>query len=574
MGKIRTSTLKRNSGRYLVLWGNADKVVPQAPDSRENLTEESASYWHDLEYAGWDVEKTNIPESPRNGARGKRVVYIQPGTHPYLEDYRENLQSKADSAGIELIVLQSDWDDELFHRNVDKAITLNPDLILLNPENQKRSTEWYKKINKAGIPVFGGNFLPQKEGFAYLAAWTGPDDWGQSRLLARALADAMNNRGNYAILRHLEGTSSFYARTYGIKTELNRQAPEMKCLDMKAPGIGRQEVYEQVLHWLDTYGTDLQALVCADDELAMLGVVDALKERKREDIVTVAAGSSRTGLELLRHGWLEAISFQNAAVDGSIAMETIIDWFEGIPVEPIRYLPKYIIHKEEAEEFLKAAQSVESFSLDRLYQSVDHLDWEGCYAFFGDAYELFLNRMVIPTEMLRGFALEALTGLIVLLQKNFLLVDETIGSYENLVKHLVREESIAAMLEWLNAICQKIIRQLSISRYEKTPIQKVLEYVEEHYKEPLSLKTLAWEFGLSQVYLGQLFKGETGEKFSDYLNGKRVEKARLLLTGENVKASDVAVQLGYSDPAYFYKIFKKYTGHSVSEFIKNYRTNL
>ena len=551
--------MKRESGRILVLWGASERV-PKNEGNEENPYERDS--------ADWDVEKINIPESPRDGARGKRVIYIQPGPHPYMDEYAANLKSCAASSGIELSILKSRWDDEIFDENVNRAIAESPDLILLNPENQQKSVSWYRRINQAGIPVVGGNFLPGREAFPYLLAWTGPDDWGQSRMLARALADKMNRRGNYAILQHLEGTSSYYARTYAVISELKKQAPAMHCLDCRSPGMGREDASQTVREWLNEFGDKLEAIVSADDDLSMLGVLDTLKEAGREDIVTVAMGSSQTGLELLQQGNMYALAYQSAAVDGTIAMQTIIDWFEGVPLEPVRYLPKYIIRREEAPDFLEAARSVHTINLEKLYRSVRECDWEGVFNFYGDLYELLLKILVVPQEMLQGLCLEILTGLMEVLKENGLAVTEILGSYESMIKHLLRDDDAGRLLEWMNDLSQNAVRQTMISQNRKTPIQQVLEYLDTHFGEPLSLKTLALEFGFSQVYLGQLFRRESGEKFNDYLNKKRIEKACLLLRGKNVKANAIALELGYSDPAYFYKLFKKFTGLSVSCYVK------
>lgn len=568
MRKIQRATMKRSSGRIMVLWGSSEKELPLRSEVPESLDEDDDGFWYDREYAGRDVQKVNIPVSPKNGAAGKHLIYIQPGPHHYMDEYADNLKKKAGKAGIRLEILDSSWDDAAFDRNVNLAIDIRPHMILLNPENQQKSSVWYKRINQAGIPVIGGNFLPDSEAFSYLLAWTGPDDWGQSRLLARDLAKRMNRQGNYAILQHHKGTSSYYARTYGFIAELKKQAPRMYCLDRRSPEMNREESNKTVKEWILSYGWELQSIVCSDDEQVLQGVVDALKETGREDILCVAPGSSRHGLKLLEEGKVEALTYQSAAIDGSTAMQTIIDWFEGVPVEPIRYLPCYIIHQEEASDFLESIQSVESINLDILYRAILSYEWEAVYEFFGDVYEKFLQKIVVPLEDFQAFCLEVLAGLIIILKENQLSIVDTLGSYDSMVKHLLRDKDISSLLQWINGLALELIDHLMISHNRKTPIQRIVDFLEDHYREALSLKTLALEFNYSQAYLGQLFREETGEKFNDYLNKKRIARARCLLLGKNVKANQVALDLGYSDPAYFYKLFKKYTGQSVSEYIK------
>jgi len=84
----------------------------------------------------------------------------------------------------------------------------------------------------------------------------------------------------------------------------------------------------------------------------------------------------------------------------------------------------------------------------------------------------------------------------------------------------------------------------------------------------LSIKTISYSFNISAAYLGKLFKQETGESFSRYLNNLRIEKAKDLLRSTNIKANKIALEVGYSDSNYFYNIFKKYTGMYPSEYLE------
>jgi YesN/AraC family two-component response regulator len=99
-------------------------------------------------------------------------------------------------------------------------------------------------------------------------------------------------------------------------------------------------------------------------------------------------------------------------------------------------------------------------------------------------------------------------------------------------------------------------------------IGKVREYVIEHFKEPeLNLTSVALKFGFNASYLSRAFKEETGVSFIDFLNGCRMEYA-ISLSKENQYMYQVAAEVGIPDPNYFGKCFKKYTGLSFSNYIK------
>jgi len=71
---------------------------------------------------------------------------------------------------------------------------------------------------------------------------------------------------------------------------------------------------------------------------------------------------------------------------------------------------------------------------------------------------------------------------------------------------------------------------------------------------------------MTPTYFSYIFKKETGENVSTYLNQVRIEKAKELLRDETVKTYEVAYQVGFNDPNYFYVLFKKYTGCTPGEY--------
>jgi YesN/AraC family two-component response regulator len=107
-----------------------------------------------------------------------------------------------------------------------------------------------------------------------------------------------------------------------------------------------------------------------------------------------------------------------------------------------------------------------------------------------------------------------------------------------------------------------------VDEVKLSSIGKVREYVIEHFKEPeLNLTSVALKFGFNASYLSRAFKEETGVSFIDFLNGCRMEYA-ISLSKENQYMYQVAAEVGIPDPNYFGKCFKKYTGLSFSNYIK------
>lgn len=101
-------------------------------------------------------------------------------------------------------------------------------------------------------------------------------------------------------------------------------------------------------------------------------------------------------------------------------------------------------------------------------------------------------------------------------------------------------------------------------------MKKLLDYMKEHYAEPLSLTGVATHFHFNPSYLSSYFAAHNPEGFSEYLNKIRVEKAAELLRTESASISEISGMVGYSDHSYFTKVFKKLTGLSPSLYRKQY----
>ena len=164
----------------------------------------------------------------------------------------------------------------------------------------------------------------------------------------------MKFKGGYCCIRHFEGTSNYIARTYSFITELKKIAPNMKCLDKKTTNMDIKITKETVLKWIKNYGSNLNGIISADDGETMLGTIEALEKTGRNDIIRVGIGHCKTGLDGVKDGKIHAITFQSAEGDGALAIESAIDWFNGLEVVPIKYLPIGIISKENVESYYPA----------------------------------------------------------------------------------------------------------------------------------------------------------------------------------------------------------------------------
>ncbi len=328
-------------------------ILPR-PEDPAALPETDKGRWWDIEYAGWLSEKKPMPAPPRVGPRGRKVVLLRAGDHPYWTAYVRGFQAIADGYAMKVKIFNGNWNIDLQSQQVDQAINERPDMIVLAPVDATACTLLLRRIHRARIPCITSNTIPVREAMPYCLTWTGPDDWGQFRMLARHFGDALAKRGGYAIVRHMPGSSPYFARTFAPVTELKEYAPEMKLLAMDTANLEAEGTMALVSGWINRYGNELKGLVLAGDGFSMTGALEAVKSSGRDDIVIVAAGNSKTGMDSIKAGDALAITYQSAEGDGALAIYTAVRWFKGEDLEPVIYLPKHIITRADVDQFMPA----------------------------------------------------------------------------------------------------------------------------------------------------------------------------------------------------------------------------
>ena len=100
----------------------------------------------------------------------------------------------------------------------------------------------------------------------------------------------------------------------------------------------------------------------------------------------------------------------------------------------------------------------------------------------------------------------------------------------------------------------------------------IQQYIEQHLAEEISRSTLAESFGFNPEYLSTMFKKETGDTLSEYIQKKRLSVARKLLLQTNLPISLISQSCGYETLSYFSTVFRQKTGMSPREYRKIHAT--
>ncbi len=126
----------------------------------------------------------------------------------------------------------------------------------------------------------------------------------------------------------------------------------------------------------------------------------------------------------------------------------------------------------------------------------------------------------------------------------------------------------AALKSWflmkVSEACQNVLHKASEKSVSQVETAK--EYIRDHYSRDISLDDVSRRVNISPYYFSKIFKEETGEGFVEYLTGIRMDKARELLSTTDLSMKEIGAMVGYADPNYFSRSFKKNVGVTPTEY--------
>lgn len=172
-----------------------------------------------------------------------------------------------------------------------------------------------------------------------------------------------------------------------------------------------------------------------------------------------------------------------------------------------------------------------------------------------DAKELHSLLVAVENNLKKSLSAETITG-IGCIYTNVENIRNSYMEATHALKHLKSKNSGNIMF------FDNMIKKDSKSE----TLEKVVQYIQEHYSEQMTLEIMSEKFFINASYLSRAFKIQFGENFIDYVNKVRIEKACRLMSNPVLKNYEISEMVGYENTNYFSKLFKKLTGLSPTEY--------
>lgn len=172
---------------------------------------------------------------------------------------------------------------------------------------------------------------------------------------------------------------------------------------------------------------------------------------------------------------------------------------------------------------------------------------------------IFLNQTIFHESLHDG-------GLLPYLEKTASLLRDQPPGYELLISSQV----YALVYQLLTCHVNTAINAEQYDTQIKNTYRMldVLEYINDHYTEKISLEDIADHININKYYLSHIFKEFYKKSIWEYITQARLSHAEKLLRSSNLSITEIAFQVGFEDSNYFTRIYKKYKAVSPSRIRK------
>ncbi len=154
-------------------------------------------------------------------------------------------------------------------------------------------------------------------------------------------------------------------------------------------------------------------------------------------------------------------------------------------------------------------------------------------------------------------------------QKRFLYYIHMICHASGYGKDLLEQTAFVELMVFLNGLFNKNCHNEYLERDASSHIQvdKILSYINQNIRNPLTIEELSEHFYLSSSYICRIFKSVTGTTINKYITARRITIAKALLT-EGASVIQACEECGYNDYSNFFKAFTKAVGISPKKYAK------
>lgn len=277
-----------------------------------------------------------------NGVIGVSVLTM---TNPFFKEIVDTMADEAKKNGFEVIAVSGEFDAPRQYSQVKEFIVKKVSAIVLTPCDSRAVGAAIKEANAAGIPVFTADIASLADD-AKVVSHIATDNYSGGREAARAMMQAIGNRGKVAIIDHPE-VESVMLRTKGFRDELRSANSPIEIVGAY-PGKGSKDQSFKVTQDALTSQRDLAGIFAINDPSSLGAYAAVEKAGLAGKIMIVGFDGQLEGKQAIRDGKIYADPIQFPDQIGRQTVQNIMAYLDGKKLPPQVLIPTKLYFKADA----------------------------------------------------------------------------------------------------------------------------------------------------------------------------------------------------------------------------------
>ncbi|WP_026958740.1 AraC family transcriptional regulator [Aliagarivorans taiwanensis] len=147
-------------------------------------------------------------------------------------------------------------------------------------------------------------------------------------------------------------------------------------------------------------------------------------------------------------------------------------------------------------------------------------------------------------------------------------IDNMLGAMNGLASETqqapMASYQLSALISYVRSM--QVVPEPTLESRSSNLYQSMCIFIQENYQQPISRESIAAQFHITPSHVSRLFRQHGYMRLADYITWVRIDRAKFMLKKYALRLEEVALRCGFQDPNYFYRVFKKKTGMTPSQY--------
>lgn len=301
--------------------------------------------------AAEEPEETGASEEAAGESDGMKIAYLINSTSDDFQvKVMDGAKAYCEENGIEFLVADAQDDSSKQLSQLESVCEDGVDAVIcVIVDTSGGSGPLYREMcDEYGIPLIGVcRYLDE----AHVNVSTDPQQAGI--IQGQYLAEAMEGKGNLAILLGILGSNDAVIRTDAIKSVL-ADYPDIKIVFEETGEWQRDQAMTVTENWLQS-GTQIDAIAANNDEMAVGAAMAVSAANMKDSIIVAGIDGNITALQEMQNGLIDATVYQSASGQGEQAVISAVKAIEGgydLSAENWEQIPFELVTPDNCQEYL------------------------------------------------------------------------------------------------------------------------------------------------------------------------------------------------------------------------------